>query len=92
MACKHDGNKTGHVARLVRTWGLAFAVCTFAVAVNACLPPPDTLVRNAETGEPIDLQSIDAILQNGNLTTEEKQERLLELGVPEDLIPILLNG
>lgn len=82
------GKHKGH-----RRWGLLVALaCAWCAGMtNGCAPPPDTIVISTVTGEPVDMQSISAILNNGNLTTEQKRDRLVNnLGVPADIADILL--
>lgn len=80
-----------HVAgirALVLLVGLGVGTCVAGVC--GCVGDPDTLVISTVTGEPLNMADIDAILNNSNLDEQEKRDRLLELGVPEDLVEVLL--
>ncbi len=79
----------------MRTCGTLAAALVLAVNLAAqpgCVPPSDNLVLSTITGEPLDMASINAILDNTNLTTTQKREHLEELGVPSETIDVLLAG
>lgn len=71
--------------------GLAFLVGIGAVAFVACVPPPPNVLRD-NNGEILDIPTIDAVLQNQNLSQDEKRQRLLDLGVPESVADTLLRA
>jgi len=79
----------GHIVGLV--FGGLTAIAA-GLGVVACTPVPDTVVFSTETGEPVLLEDIDPILLDPDLTEDEKREQLLELGVPDDVIDVLLRA
>ena len=71
--------------------GLALLVSVGAVAFVACVPPPPNVLRD-NNGEILDIPTVDAILNNQNLSQDEKRQKLLDLGVPESVADALLRA
>jgi len=70
---------------------LGIAVVALPV-LPACSPtPPENVLRDAD-GNVIDLKTIDPILNNSNLTQDQKRQKLLDLGVPESVADGLLRA
>jgi hypothetical protein len=79
--------RPGLLAKLCR---LALVGVAVAGMGASCAPVPDTVLTNPETGEVIPLSEIDPILSNTNLTSDEKEQQLLDLGIPADLVQTLM--
>ena len=70
-------------------WKTLAGVALFVLAAGGC-PPIENVLSNAE-GQSIRLSAIDDIVQNRNLTEEQKRQGLRDLGITDDaLIELLL--
>ena len=70
---------------------LGIAVVALPV-LPACAPtPPENVLRDAD-GNIIDLRTIDPIINNSNLTQDQKRKQLIDVGVPENIADALLRS
>lgn len=77
------------VRRIVRA-GLTSLAGIMVLASIACLPPSENRVLSTIDGTPIDMADVDPILGSDDLTEDQKRDRLLEIGVPADIVETLL--
>lgn len=78
--------------RLAGTLGCVLVAGALILAGAACFATPEDTVRSIITGDPVLLEQIDPILDDPELTEEEKRQELQELGLAEHLIEILLRS
>ncbi|MBI4579570.1 MAG: hypothetical protein HY718_07710 [Planctomycetes bacterium] len=71
---------------------LGWIIACGALWTGGCVPPPGNLVTSGVTGEMVDLDEVNAILDNPGLDASEMRDQLRELGLSEDLIGILVPG
>lgn len=83
---------SGRFCRKAGRWGLGACSGLLVAAAGACGPPTENVLSDAE-GQSIRLEGIDRILENDNLTEEEKRERLRGLGITDErLIDALIQA
>jgi len=72
-------------------WKALVGVALLVLAAGGC-PPTENVVSNAQ-GQSIRLTAIDRIVQNNDLSEEQKRQGLRDLGITDDeLIELLLRG
>jgi hypothetical protein len=78
------------IHRLARASALAVAGVMLSWAAAACTPTPSDVLTNPDTGQPISVSDVSAILSNTTTTSERKRQLLLDLGLPEETVTVLL--
>lgn len=71
---------------------LALMLSACGALMAGCFPPAGDVVLNPDTGEPVLLVDIDVVLNDADLTEDEKRQDLLEMGLSEELIDVLLRA
>ncbi len=92
MFAGHGAWAVARLGRLARKSGWALIGTALTLSIGACFPPPSDVVVNPETGDPVLVSDIDAILNNANLTEDQKRQKLLDMGLTEELIDTLIRA
>ena len=87
---RSGGRRSSGMKRLFRLIGGAMVFCVFW-GMPACTGDFSNVLTNAN-GDAIRLEAIESIVQDSELTTEEKREALRDLGITdEDYIDLVVR-